>query len=556
MPLSPFSVPASGSWPASVGGPHLVVPGPLRHHATHDGYAGVQTKGMPSDGEGSFSIGGGLMVVRPCARYSELCWGASAEAERAAAWRSEALRSEPGKSRLVPWLSSKDTLAGWLRSVSDEYRTVHGAAVADGGGRGFFDVAVTTKDERASGAEWGGLPMVAELGEGGTDSEGRLFALGTGQDRGAARGIVTAGCSMGASKGAALRPASCAQVDRPVVATAQVMCNGPAHFLMECFHRLLIVATAADRAGAVVHVARRSGMVDSFLLAAGVPTDRLVTGCVRSPRLIAPEGTFCGNPSAGSLRLMRRWARGVAGVCSPASDGGGIMAAAGALAEAVTGSGSRPPHSVLPATCPPSMDELGAAVAALGPEEAVRAFAGGTKAVEEAARCLIAHHGAPGVMVPEASARGVRVLFVERKGSREVSNQGDLLQALRRSDGVHAVDVFRPKGPEADAAAFAAADVVVAPHGAGLANTVACPPWAHVIEFLSQPVNIMYGTIATRLGLSWHAFTFPGATHDGAMKVDVPAVVARVEAAASAIAVTALDVAKYATTARPSCPGR
>lgn len=137
------------------------------------------------------------------------------------------------------------------------------------------------------------------------------------------------------------------------------------------------------------------------------------------------------------------------------------------------------------------------------------------------------------------------------------------------------MDVFRPAGPSADARAFSAAGVVLAPHGAGLANMVACPPWAHVLELLAQPVNIMCGFIAVRLGLSLHAFVFCeatafrwllqpvnvvlgivapwlgspwreskllGATHGEAMHADVTAVVARVEAAAAMIAATAAQV--------------
>jgi len=117
---------------------------------------------------------------------------------------------------------------------------------------------------------------------------------------------------MGSSTGTELRTAGCTKLGRPLVIASQVICFGPAHFLMACFHRLLVVATASNQANAAVRVTERSDMVDAYFLAAGVPADRLVTGCVTSRRVIVPEGTFFGNPSAGSLRLMRRWARGVA----------------------------------------------------------------------------------------------------------------------------------------------------------------------------------------------------------------------------------------------------
>jgi len=83
---------------------------------------------------------------------------------------------------------------------------------------------------------------------------------------------------------------------------------------------------------------------------------------------------------------------------------------------------------------PLGADELEAAVAALGPVKAVGAIAGRDHAIGAAARCLIAHPEAQGILAPRAGARGVRVLLVERNGSRREANQAVLLKCLRQSD--------------------------------------------------------------------------------------------------------------------------
>jgi len=51
--------------------------------------------------------------------------------------------------------------------------------------------------------------MLTELGEGGANAGGLRFAIGQNQDRSTVLGIVTAGCSMGSSKGTELRTAGC-----------------------------------------------------------------------------------------------------------------------------------------------------------------------------------------------------------------------------------------------------------------------------------------------------------------------------------------------------------
>lgn len=52
---------------------------------------------------------------------------------------------------------------------------------------------------------------------------------------------------------------------------------------------------------------------------------------------------------------------------------------------------------------------------------------------------------------------------------------------------------------------LASAEIVIAPHGAGLSNIVFCQPGTKVIELLSpQAVNFMYWTLSDRIGLDYY----------------------------------------------------
>ncbi len=61
-------------------------------------------------------------------------------------------------------------------------------------------------------------------------------------------------------------------------------------------------------------------------------------------------------------------------------------------------------------------------------------------------------------------------------------------------------------------ALFANADVIVAPHGAGLTNLLWCRPGTRVLELFSPDyVNVCYWAMANQLGLDYHCLTGNGA---------------------------------------------
>ena len=84
---------------------------------------------------------------------------------------------------------------------------------------------------------------------------------------------------------------------------------------------------------------------------------------------------------------------------------------------------------------------------------------------------------------PKAQARGrSRRIYILRPERRRVANERRLLERLG-AIGFEAVDLAT-LGLDDQARALGGAEIVVAPHGAGLANLVHCPEGASVIEFI------------------------------------------------------------------------
>lgn len=574
LPSNPFAEAAIESWPGSANGPHTAIVWPLAVHAANPNANGLPSTGVDGSRREAWLGQGGMMLVRPCEQYSSGCFGLEASLRATRLWRKTALAQTRGGDHLFPWLENSDKFGAWVAPVNPEYKAVHVAALQASGIAGLYAAMSASRPENLAGTEFDITPMVGEIGSAVIHPEGRLLVQG--RDGKLSKGLITLRCSLNDAKAGGLSPSNTNEVAESVVVTSQHMCNGPAHFLMECFIRLFLAASAANRLGAKIHVADGSPMTKAFLAAAGVPESRVVTGWVRSRRVIVPEGTDCGNPPTSSLQLMRRWAQAVAGKCpedqqaEKSGERGRWVPFARQLdlllasTDAATSTVGAPSPQDATRFCPYSGLDLGGAVAALGVEgglaaytEAVAAGGADKSAVAKLASCVVAHGG--GAVVPDvsvdsgvatgvATVRRVRVLIVRRKSSRSIGNEQSLLEALRAAaEAVSTVSVFEPKSPADDMAAFANADVIVAPHGAGLANIVACPPWAHVVELLARPTNIMYGTISVRLAMKWHAF-LPSAKGGGdaphagaAMQADVAAVLSRVKLAAAEIAALARE---------------
>lgn len=93
-------------------------------------------------------------------------------------------------------------------------------------------------------------------------------------------------------------------------------------------------------------------------------------------------------------------------------------------------------------------------------------------------------------------------VYVERRGTRRVTNQDAVDEVLTR----HNIKKVHPEEHSfrEQVALFKNAELVVGPHGAGLANIVFAAPETRVVEIFSPNyVNVCNSTIASRLGLQY-----------------------------------------------------
>mgnify|MGYP000005136142 CR=1 FL=1 len=101
-----------------------------------------------------------------------------------------------------------------------------------------------------------------------------------------------------------------------------------------------------------------------------------------------------------------------------------------------------------------------------------------------------------------ASAGRPERIYVERRGNREVTNQDAVEEVLAR----HGITTIRPEEHSlgAQVALFQNAELIVGPHGAGLANIVFASPGTQVVEIFSPNyVNVCNASIASRQDLRY-----------------------------------------------------
>ena len=87
--------------------------------------------------------------------------------------------------------------------------------------------------------------------------------------------------------------------------------------------------------------------------------------------------------------------------------------------------------------------------------------------------------------------------------SRRILNEDSVLAQL----APHNFQVIKPEhlSIEEQALLFSSAEIVIAPHGAGLTNLVFCPPGTAVIEFFSpRYVNVCYWALSNLLDLQYY----------------------------------------------------
>jgi capsular polysaccharide biosynthesis protein len=96
-------------------------------------------------------------------------------------------------------------------------------------------------------------------------------------------------------------------------------------------------------------------------------------------------------------------------------------------------------------------------------------------------------------------------IYISRANAsyRRVLNEADVADFLNKL-GFHCV-VLESLTVAEQAALFHSAKVIVAPHGAGLTNTVFCQPGTKIIEFFSPKyVNVCYWSLANQVNLDYY----------------------------------------------------
>lgn len=149
---------------------------------------------------------------------------------------------------------------------------------------------------------------------------------------------------------------------------------------------------------------------------------------------------------------------------------------------------------------------------------------------------------------PEVRQGGIRVLVVKREKARCLLNHDALVDAISAMEEVGSVRVFDVRQEEGGPFPWRhwkewwEVDVVVAPHGAALANTVAMPAWGHVVEVLAgkQP-NFMFAGVSLKQGLRYSAVIAHDMEHHGCGTAPLREIAAAVKQAAAEITALAAE---------------
>jgi hypothetical protein len=131
------------------------------------------------------------------------------------------------------------------------------------------------------------------------------------------------------------------------------------------------------------------------------------------------------------------------------------------------------------------------------------------------------------------------ILVVRRRGGRSIRNHDDMMASLLATFPNETWYVFDEgnldgKFPAAGMPqwrVFSRAKIVIAPHGAGLANIMACPPGTHILEFLGEgyDCNLCYLSLAISMNLDYHPLFMNAKDASGNYEVDVPRLVTVVQ---------------------------
>ena len=124
--------------------------------------------------------------------------------------------------------------------------------------------------------------------------------------------------------------------------------------------------------------------------------------------------------------------------------------------------------------------------------------------------------------IPET--KSCKILFIKRKHTRRISNYEELLRYVVTSFPKCSVKVHT--GDEAmteQMSMFRQANIILAAHGAGLANIIVCRQKALIFEFLisGRDLNLCYMTMAYKLHLRYISITIHDSSQSNSMTVNV-----------------------------------
>jgi Glycosyltransferase 61 len=147
---------------------------------------------------------------------------------------------------------------------------------------------------------------------------------------------------------------------------------------------------------------------------------------------------------------------------------------------------------------------------------------------------LPTHGKVPAETAPTGEESDDWIVVIRRRGGRSIRNHDFMMTALLATSPKERWYIFDEgnldgKFPPAGMSqwrVFSRAKIVIAPHGAGLANILACAPGTHILEFLGEgsDCNLCYLSLAMSLNMNYHPL-FMNAIANGNYEVDVPRVV-------------------------------
>jgi len=117
-----------------------------------------------------------------------------------------------------------------------------------------------------------------------------------------------------------------------------------------------------------------------------------------------------------------------------------------------------------------------------------------------------------------------RILIIRRKATRRITNHDDLILGIKNYFTTCAIHVHT--GDEStiqQMTLFRSSSLVIAPHGAGLTNIIACRKRTLVFEFLvpGYHVNICYMSMSFKLQLNYISMAVVGGSYGGTMTVNI-----------------------------------